>query len=252
MMMLRVMTYNIHKGIGGIDRRYRLQRIIDTIAHYQPDIVFLQEVDEGVPRSRFDRQAEQLGQALGFEHHAYQANVKLSQGHYGNAILSRFALIETWDIDLTIRLKKRRQAIVAKVQLHHQGHSRTLLLTNVHLGLAGFERVIQLGRLLASEPLQHIRPDTPALIGGDFNDVWGSLGKKIMNVQGFTNASGRSRTFPAYRPLRSLDAIYFRGGMHLQSAFVGHIALAKRASDHLPLIADFVVEVVPSKSLPSD
>ncbi len=245
MMMLRVMTYNIHKGIGGIDRRYRPQRVIDTIGHYQPDVVFLQEVDEGVPRSRFDRQAEQIGAALGFEHHAFQANVKLTQGHYGNAILSRFALAETWDIDLTIRMKKRRQAIVAKALLHHQGHSRTLVLTNVHLGLAGFERVIQLGRLLASDPLLHIRRDTPALIGGDFNDVWGSLGKKIMTVQGFVNASGQSRTFPAYRPMRSLDAIYYRGGMHLQSSFVGHTALAKHASDHLPLIADFAVEIAP-------
>ena len=42
-MPLRLMTYNIHKGIGGVDRRYDLQRIIDVIRHYDPDIVFLQE-----------------------------------------------------------------------------------------------------------------------------------------------------------------------------------------------------------------
>ena len=95
MMMLRVMTYNIHKGIGGIDRRYRPQRIIDTIGHYQPDIVFLQEVDEGVPRSRFDRQAEQIREALGFDHPAYQANLQPTQGHYGTPLLSRVAFTET-------------------------------------------------------------------------------------------------------------------------------------------------------------
>lgn len=243
MMMVRVMTYNIHKGIGGIDRRYRPQRIIETVAHYEPDIVFLQEVDDGVPRSRLDRQVDHFGDALGFDHRAFQANVRLTRGHYGNAILSRFPLAQTWDIDLTIRMKKRRQALVAKAQVQVDGHSRTLVLSNVHLGLAGFERVIQLSHLLSSDPLLHIRRDTPALIGGDFNDVWGSLGKKIMNLQGFNNASGRSRTFPAYRPVRSLDAIYFRGGLQLQSAFVGHTAVARRASDHLPLIADFAIDV---------
>ena len=27
-------------GIGGTDRRYRLQRVIETIEHYDPDILF--------------------------------------------------------------------------------------------------------------------------------------------------------------------------------------------------------------------
>ena len=51
-MRFRIVTYNIHKGIGGIDRRYRPERIAETLAHYEPDIVFMQEVDDGVPRSK--------------------------------------------------------------------------------------------------------------------------------------------------------------------------------------------------------
>ncbi len=30
-MRFRLMTYNIHKGIGGVDRRYRFERIIETL-----------------------------------------------------------------------------------------------------------------------------------------------------------------------------------------------------------------------------
>ncbi len=69
-MQFRVITWNIHKGIGGVDRRYRPDRIVDTLNHYAADILLLQEVDDGVPRSRFDCQVELFADALGLKHHA--------------------------------------------------------------------------------------------------------------------------------------------------------------------------------------
>jgi endonuclease/exonuclease/phosphatase family metal-dependent hydrolase len=39
---LRLVTYNIHKGIGGVDRRYRPERVIETVRHCEPDVVLLQ------------------------------------------------------------------------------------------------------------------------------------------------------------------------------------------------------------------
>ena len=241
-MKLRLLTYNIHKGIGGVDRRYELARIVDTVGHYEPDVVFLQEVDDGVPRSRFDRQVDSLGDSLGFAHRAFQANVKLTRGHYGNAILSRFPLRHVWDIDLTIPPKKRRRALLAKATVRIDDRDRVIVLSNLHLGLAGYERVAQLKRLFASDPLRNVRRDTPTLLGGDLNDVWGTLAKKMLLPNGFQSATGKSKTFPAFRPLRSLDGIYYRGTLGIEGAFVGHIAVARKASDHLPLIADFSIQ----------
>ena len=43
-MNIRIVTYNIHKCIGGVDRRYDLARVVGVISHYQPDLVLLQEV----------------------------------------------------------------------------------------------------------------------------------------------------------------------------------------------------------------
>ena len=57
---LTVATYNIHKGIGGRDRRYRLERVVEVIAAEQPDVILLQEVDRHVRRSRFDDQPKLL------------------------------------------------------------------------------------------------------------------------------------------------------------------------------------------------
>jgi endonuclease/exonuclease/phosphatase family metal-dependent hydrolase len=152
-MHFRLLSFNIHKGIGGVDRRYDLARVVDTINFYEPDVVLLQEVDEEVPRSRHHRQAELLADAIKLPHVAFQRNVRLKVGHYGNAILSRFPLTESHDIDLTLPPKKRRGALVTRLSMPAGEHTKTILLANIHLGLSGLERQIQLRRLLASECL---------------------------------------------------------------------------------------------------
>jgi endonuclease/exonuclease/phosphatase family metal-dependent hydrolase len=241
-MQFRLMTYNIHKGIGGIDRRYDLGRIVEVIGHYGSDIVFLQEVDEGVPRSRHDRQIEVLADALGYEHFTYQNNVPVKQGHYGNAILSRYPLGPKLDLDLKVSIKKRRGALITRAEIPDDSGSHPMLLCNAHLGLSGYERAIQIKRILQREELQP--PSDAAIVGGDFNDVWGEHGRKLMFPSRFHCAVAKAKTFPAAMPVRSLDAIYYRGNLRLVGSFTGNTRLARRASDHLPVIADFEVDVV--------
>ncbi|MEQ8846294.1 endonuclease/exonuclease/phosphatase family protein [Botrimarina sp.] len=242
-MLIRVLTYNIHKAIGGVDRRYRLGRVAEVIGHYDPHIALLQEVDEGVPRSRGDAQFELLSRELGYAHGAYQKNVRLRRGAYGNAVLSRLPLEHAEDFDLTVRPKKRRRAQIVRLALSDAGHRRTLVVANLHLGLAGFERRIQLRRLLHDSPLSRVRRDTPCLVGGDFNDVWASIGARIMRPAGFESATGLVRTFPARAPLRPLDHVYFRGPCSADHAYAGRIALAREASDHLPLVAELRIDL---------
>ncbi len=238
-MRLKVLTYNIHKGIGGVDRKYRLQRVIDVIRHYGPDVALLQEVDDGVPRSHRDCQAEALARHLEFQHVQFQSNVTLRQGTYGNAILSRFPIHDPLDVELTVPHKKRRRAQVGRLHLEHNGHHRTVVIVNLHLGLAGFERRIQLNRLLRDPAISRLHHDTPCVVGGDFNDLWGTIGKRLMKPSGFQSATARRPTFPASIPLRSLDAVYHRGDCVPRGAFAGRIQLAREASDHLPLIVEF-------------
>lgn len=238
-MRFRLLTYNIHKGIGGVDRRYRPERIIEAIAHCQPDIVLLQEVDDGVPRSNGHRQVDVLGDELQLPHRAFQRNVKLREGHYGNAILSRFPLHDVHDLNLTVPLKKSRRALLAHCRMQVGGHQRTLLIVNTHLGLAGFERRIQARRILQSELLQRTHHQTPVIAAGDFNDVWSMLGRSCFEPAGFRSAVGSIKTFPAFLPLRPLDRIFFRGRIELHHSFASHTAVARQASDHLPLVADF-------------
>ena len=62
-MTMRLLSYNIHKGIGGRDRRYRLERVIQVIQDEDPDLICLQEVDRHLSRSRHDDQPKKLAEA---------------------------------------------------------------------------------------------------------------------------------------------------------------------------------------------
>src|SRR6202165_2432600 len=48
---LRVLTYNIHHG-EGTDGRFDVPRLAEVIKSVRPDLVALQEVDEGTERAR--------------------------------------------------------------------------------------------------------------------------------------------------------------------------------------------------------
>ena len=237
----RIASYNIHKGIGGVDRRYRPERIVETLNRYDADVVLMQEVDDQVPRSRRDCQVKLFSEALGMKYYAFQRNVRLKQGHYGNAILSRFPLVDEQHINVTIPLKKRRRCLLAHCHLKVDGHQRTVLLANVHLGLAGFERKMQLRKILDHATIQHTHRHTPTIIGGDYNDVWGNLGKQVMVPAGFAAAGKAIRTFPAAFPARALDHMFYRGDLRLDHAFASRSKIASQASDHLPLIVDFEI-----------
>lgn len=240
-MQLRVLTYNIHKCIGGVDRRYDPGRIRDTIGHYEPDLVLLQEVDHLVKRSNHDRQVDLLGDLLGYRNRIYFPNVRVrGGGEYGNAILSRFPLTRGRNIDLTVGRRKRRSVLHARCRVRLPGtrRTRTVHVFNMHLGLSGGERKVQLQRFLDSHPFNGFHHETPVIVGGDLNDVWGTLGPKILVPAGFRGMTRPLRTFPSYAPMRALDAVYVRGSATIRKFQRARVVVARQASDHLPLIAD--------------
>jgi endonuclease/exonuclease/phosphatase family metal-dependent hydrolase len=243
---LRVLTYNIHRAIG-VDRRFRPERIARIVAAHDADLVLLQEVDVGVPRSREMDLARDLAQALGFPHLAAGYNVALRRGRYGNATLSRHPILRERNIDLTVGSRKRRGCQHTTVALQATGGMRRRIeVFNLHLGLSAVERELQIGALIRSAEFAGLGADAPCLVGGDFND-WRRRLEPIFTVAlGFGTPTeprwGRQRavaTFPAFFPRGPLDRIYFRGRLRLLSARRCRLRISRVASDHLPLIADF-------------
>jgi endonuclease/exonuclease/phosphatase family metal-dependent hydrolase len=238
---MRVLSYNIHKGIGGRDRRYRPERILMAIAHEEPDLICLQEVDTNVRRSRFHDQptmfSELLGEKLGLARHVYQLNVPIGNGGYGNLILSRYPLDTHANVCLRRGRKKPRGAQVVVVTTP----DGPLRLVNWHLGLAEKERHWQVRKLLADTAFCN-GDAFPTLIVGDFNDWRNTLAAGPFTEYGYTKLTWppkEFRSFPAYMPLGALDKAFARGSLVLDRARVVKNRVTKEASDHLPLEIDF-------------
>lgn len=234
---MRVLSYNIHKGIGGRDRRYRLERVIDVISAESPDIICLQEVDRNVRRSRYENQPELLSGQLGFPHRLFQLNVRVREGGYGNLVLSRWPFLSHHQVQLTRHAKKPRGAQMAVIETP-QG---AVHVVNWHLGLAERERHWQARRLLEHHLFREAG-GLHQLIIGDSNDWRNTLANGPFAVHGFhqvTAPASRFRSFPAWLPLGSLDKAFCRGPFSQLSAHIAKRRLSRDASDHLPLVVDF-------------
>lgn len=234
---MRILTYNIHKGLGARDRRYRFGRILAVIEAENPDIVCLQEVDRNVRRSRYHDQAQLVADYFGDLERIYQLNVRLKQGGYGNLLLSRWPLRSHHQISLRHADRKPRGAQLAVIETPEG----LLHIVHVHLGLAERERRWQVAHLL-SHGLFRSSEDLPTMVLGDSNDWRNRLASVAFEPQGFrhvTTPVSRFRTFPSYLAMGSLDKAFVRGSFYIRQVRVVRSKLAKTASDHLPLVIDF-------------
>src|SRR5579883_844344 len=206
---MRILSYNIHKGIGGRDRRYRLERIIRVIEELHPDIICLQEVDRHVARSHHQDQPRELADTFHAAEHLYQLNVRVKDGGYGNLVLSRWPFRRAHQVSLRRKRRKPRGAQMAVVETPEGPFH----LVHWHLGLAERERHWQVRHLLGHE-LYRAAAELPTLIVGDFNDWRNRLGRGPFAAHAFeevTRPPSRFRSFPAFLPMLALDKAFHRG-----------------------------------------
>jgi endonuclease/exonuclease/phosphatase family metal-dependent hydrolase len=242
-LQIRILTYNIHRAIG-VDRRFRPERIVDILRHHDADVVMLQEVDEGVPRSRELNLARELAEASGYGHFALGHNVSLKKGRYGNATLSRFPILRERNIDLSLPESWIRRGCQHTTLAFAEGVE--LDVFNLHLGLSARERKRQVELLFRSPELTQLPRENPTVIAGDFNDWRSLLWPIFTDGLGFQCATDRRRTlsgsiatYPSFSPQGGLDRVYFRGGLECVSARRCRLQVSRVASDHLPVIVDF-------------
>ena len=226
---VRVMTWNIHGGVGA-DGRFALDRITDTIARHDPDVVALQEVDSR-RRAAGDRSPfELLREAVG-EHGIEAKSIATADGDYGQMVVSRWPFGTTEVHDISHAEREPRRAIETEVRTEHG----TFRLVATHFGLSLKERRGQAKRLVEIAR----RHATTTVMLGDFNDwFWPSSLRDALRHE----LPGRTRhaTFPSWCPVFRLDRIFCWPPKALLRSFVDRSA--RRASDHLPVVADIAAD----------
>jgi endonuclease/exonuclease/phosphatase family metal-dependent hydrolase len=238
--VLRVATYNIHKGVQGIGPRKRLEihNLGHAIEQLDADIVCLQEV-----RKMHRQEAKNfkhwpdMAQAdflapEGYEA-VYRTNAVTRHGEHGNAMLSRWPVSTHQHEDMSDHRFEQRGLLHSEVQFEGQA----VHVVVIHLGLIRASRVRQVAqvRRFIEREVPH---DAPLVVAGDFND-WGVATRNSfsqVNLMAFQES--RFPTFPSRMPLVQLDYVFARGLTPL-SVHVPKGPIWGRMSDHLPLIAEF-------------
>lgn len=242
---LKVVTYNIHKGLSASSSKLVLDKIQSLLQRLDADIVFLQEVQGAHTKrqAKFDdwpelSQAEFLAQDR-WPHYTYGQTLTHEQGHHGNAILSKHPFEQTDNIDISTSRFSTRGLLYSRIQ-----RERPIHLLCTHLGLLGKERRQQFDVL--NDFIQNTIPaDEPILLAGDFND-WRSSALELLREstglkEVFQEQTGKyAKSYPAEFPLLRVDRIYYRGLMphHCE------VVQSKRISDHLPLLAEFDIQKI--------
>jgi endonuclease/exonuclease/phosphatase family metal-dependent hydrolase len=235
------MSYNVHRCIG-CDGVLSPHRIAEVIAHYQPDVVGLQELDVGHARTGHADQPEILARELEMHYDFFPA-VEAANERYGDAILSRWPLRTIRAASLPTLSNRprleRRGALWAAVECH----GKTVQIINTHLGLWRRERWVQVEALLGEHWLGHPDCTPPRVLCGDFNAWPGTivhrrLRRELANAQEFQSWFRWRKTYPARRPLVSIDHVFLSRDLAVASVDVPRTRLTKVASDHLPVIVD--------------
>jgi endonuclease/exonuclease/phosphatase family metal-dependent hydrolase len=166
----------------------------------------------------------------------------LNDGAYGNLLLSRFPLYAACNYDISANGRERRGCLRVDLEANE---SSLLHIFNVHLGTAYLERRKQ-GRLLMTSNILNNRDLGGArIVLGDFNEWTRGLATRLLSAS-FESVDmrrylRRSRTYPGILPMLHLDHIFFDPALRLENLYLYRNSGALIASDHLPLIADFLM-----------
>jgi endonuclease/exonuclease/phosphatase family metal-dependent hydrolase len=223
--MLRFASYNVHRCVG-VDGRHAPERILAVLAALDADVIALQEVEATRDESRDC--LRQWSSALGM-HQVYGPTMAYENTRYGNALLTRLPVAQSRTLDLTVRRREPRGAIIAR--LDHG--DRPLEVIATHLGLRPYERRDQVQRILA-----HLREESPwpRVLMGDINE-WLLWGRPLRHLHRYFSAVPHRRSFPTRWPVLALDRIWVKPRAALRRIDTHRTALTRVASDHLPLVA---------------
>jgi endonuclease/exonuclease/phosphatase family metal-dependent hydrolase len=244
---VRVLSWNVHamRGADGRADPARIARVIEEVA---PDVAGLQEVGMPLAPGGPPDPAAALGALVGMRA-AFGPTMAHPRGFpYGNAVLSRHPISSLRNYDLSVPGREPRGCVRADVEVA----GASIHFFAAHLGLHWRERRRQAAQLLSADILRDAALAHPLVLVGDFNSLsnrsavprW--LRRQLVDA---ARACGNEApTFPSRFPLLRLDHCYVGAAFRVRAVEVVQTPLARRASDHLPLVVE--LELAPAARRP--
>jgi endonuclease/exonuclease/phosphatase family metal-dependent hydrolase len=239
---ITIMTYNIHFGVG-MDDKLDLERLAQNILTENPDIIGLQEVENGRFTSQGVDMSLWLATRLNMYYRYYPA---VSESAFGVALLSKYPILESNTYDLT-SIQLERVLLHCKVQINL---SFNLNVFVTHIGLDNENQTKQI-----EEILQITNPITDAkVLMGDFN-MWENDSNIEWIKQTFNdtwrdyNPLSNEGSFPSYPVARTYNRIDYIFATNITSILDSHIVSDmlpsihepwEFGSDHLPVVSTLI------------
>jgi endonuclease/exonuclease/phosphatase family metal-dependent hydrolase len=227
-MQIKVASYNIRKAVG-LDWRRRPDRVLKVLAEIDADIVALQEVDR-----RFGSRITALDPALIESATQYRA-IRFSErpqslGYHGNVILARRSFGVLGARPMVLPHLEPRGAAVADLDVG----GTAVRIVGMHLGLTRKWRQLQTETIVTE--LRTLEANMPTVLMGDLNEP--SLKTGVLRAFEHRHTiADPGPSFHASMPVFALDRIIVTEDIGIRETGVHRSALAREASDHLPIWA---------------
>ncbi len=228
--------------IGKID--VRRQAIL--LRKYNPDIIFLQEIDLYTKRAYYKNQLYTLSKYTGLNFKAMGTNIKYKNGFYGDGILSKFPI--EYSANYLSPLKnpahEQRGILCNKISF---GNTK-INVFSLHMSTFEDERILTVKELL--KITSKMNKGEPIIIGGDFNIGITKLGnhKYIFEKKDhyteydilkerFKSIDNNENTWHSKEGTGPIDSFFYSKNLQL----IRYQIIKTDISDHYPVYSEFLI-----------
>lgn len=228
---LTLLSLNAHKFLSPFRLRRTLSALKKLLDQYNVDLVFLQELQYSNHTQDLNNDPLEILADQTWPYFAYGKNAIYSGGHHGNAILSKYPIKSSENIDISNHVLESRGLLMGTIDLPKVGN---VVLACTHLDLSEVGRRKQYKKILNSLSFA-IETQTPTILAGDLND-WKNKSDHFLGPHGFVSVE-LSPSYPSFFPLLKLDKVFLHKAA-AQSAKTLDSKEWRKISDHLPIYVE--------------
>jgi endonuclease/exonuclease/phosphatase family metal-dependent hydrolase len=228
---LRVMTYNIHQGISA-EGAVSLREIAAVIASQKLDVVVLNEINRARPNYGLIDTLPFIGSSARMP---FVFGATYDDGQYGNAILSRYPIVESKNTRYASRSNETRALLRAVIKTPNGN----VTIYATHLDNINGEKSVRASQVAEMLNLWNNTPRS--ILMGDLNAEPNKPELQAIYQAGFVDALAVSGNAEAYTfwdavptPGRRIDYIFVTPDLQVTKTQT----ISTRASDHLPVMAE--------------